>query len=51
MEILGTVVIVEHLTGLRKQRLHVLPYPVGPIADDTKPHRVLGNQALIFDRF
>src|SRR5919198_1754169 len=49
MEILGTMVIVEHLAGVRKQRLHVLPYPVGPIADDTQSHRVLGNQASILD--
>src|SRR5215468_5651531 len=49
MEILGTMVIVEHLAGVRKQRLHVLPYPVGPIADDTQSHRVLGNQASLFD--
>src|ERR1041384_6485683 len=49
MEILGTMVIVEHLAGVRKQRLHVLPYPVGPIAEDTQSHRVLGQQASLFD--
>src|SRR5215510_5001099 len=49
VEVLGTVVIVEHLTRLREHRLDLLPDPLGPIADDAQPHGVLGNQSGIFD--
>src|SRR4029450_2124159 len=49
VEVLGAMGRVENLGGIQKQSLHVLPYPLGPITDDTKPPRVLGNQALVFD--
>src|SRR5919106_6386544 len=49
MEVLRTVIIVEHLTGIREQGLHVFPNPIGAIADDAESHRLLGNQASIFD--
>jgi hypothetical protein len=41
--------IIEHLAGIGKQRLHVFPNPIGPITDDTKPHRLLGNQTGAFE--
>jgi hypothetical protein len=43
------MVIVEYLTRLGKQRLHVFPYPRGPIAHHTKPHAIFGNQPGVFD--
>jgi hypothetical protein len=43
MEILRTMVGVEHLTGLGKHLLHVFPYPLGPITNDTQPHGLFGN--------
>ena len=43
------MVIVEHLAGVRQQRLHVLPSPVGPSAEDTQSHRVLGQPASLWD--
>src|SRR5881227_2752012 len=49
MEVLLTVIIVEHLTGTGKQRLDVFPYPRGSIADDTKPHVIFRNHACFFD--
>src|SRR3989442_3053369 len=49
MEVLLTVIIVEHLTSTGKQRLDVFPYPRGSIADDTKPHLIFRNQARFFD--
>src|SRR5215510_16069991 len=49
MEVLLTVIIVEHLTGTGKQRLDVLPEPRGAIADDTKPHVIFRDQARFFD--
>src|ERR1700747_3638960 len=49
MEVLGTVIIIKHLTGTGKQRLHVFPNPLRPIADDAKPYRLLGQQAGVFD--
>src|ERR671915_2634440 len=51
MEIFLTVVVVEHLTRLRKQRLHMFPYPRCSIADHTKPHAIFGNQPCVFDLF
>src|SRR6516162_5681753 len=48
MEVLCTVVVVEHLTRLGEQRLDVLPYPLGAIANHTKPHGLLGNHAGVF---
>src|SRR5215510_1034988 len=48
MEVLRTVVIVEHLTGVGKQRLDMFPDPRGAIAHDTQPHLVFGNQAHVF---
>src|SRR4029077_10666509 len=49
MEVLLTVIIVEHLTGTGKQQLDVFPYPRGSIADDTKPHVLFRNHARFFD--
>src|SRR4030095_744893 len=49
MEVLGTVVIIEHLTSLGKQCLDVFPYPLGPITDDAKGHRLFWNHASLFD--
>ena len=45
MDILRTVVIIEHLAGLRKQHLDVFPYPFGPIGHHTESHGLFGNQA------
>jgi hypothetical protein len=49
MEILCTMIVVEHLTSVRKQRLDVFPYPGGPIADHAKPYLVFRNPARLFD--
>src|SRR5688500_506701 len=43
--------IIEYLAGLWKQRLHMFPNPIGAIANDTKPHRILRNQTGIFNFF
>src|SRR5215468_6289613 len=51
MEVLGTVVIIEHLTRVRKQGLHMFPYPLGPITDDAQAHLRFRNQAGLFDLF
>src|SRR3989442_5321380 len=49
MEILCTVVIIEHLTSLRKQCLDMFPYPLGPITDDAQAHLLFRNHAGLFD--
>jgi hypothetical protein len=49
MKIGLTGVIVEDLTGLRQQRLNMLPYPRGPIAHHTKADGVFRNQPCLFD--
>src|SRR5262245_53132871 len=49
MEVLRTVVVIEHLTGLGKQGLHMFPYPLGPITDDTQTHLLFRNYAGLFD--
>jgi hypothetical protein len=49
MEVLRTVVVIEHLTGLGKQGLHMFPYPLGPITDDTQTHLLFRNDAGLFD--
>src|SRR5947209_18357920 len=49
MEVLLTVLRVEHLTGTGTQRLDVLPYSRGSIANDTKPHVIFRNHARFFD--
>ena len=41
--------VVQPLTGLGKQGLHVLPEPLGPIPHDAQPHGVLGNESGVFD--
>src|ERR1043166_5476734 len=51
MEVLGTVVIIEHLTGLGKQCLDVFPYPLGPITDDAQAHLLFWNPPRLFDLF
>src|SRR6266480_1462685 len=49
MEVLCTVVVIEHLTGLGKQGLDMFPYPLGPITDDAKAHLLFRNHAGLFD--
>src|SRR5215470_11853862 len=49
MEILLTVIVVEHLASPGKQRLDVVPNPRGPITDHTKPYLILWNQPRLFD--
>src|SRR6266540_4198640 len=49
MEVLRTVVIIEHLTGVGKQGLDVFPYPRGAISYHTQPYLRFGNQARRFD--
>src|SRR5262252_356711 len=49
MEVLGTVVIIEHLTRVRKQGLHMFPYPLGPITDDAQAHLRFRNYPGLFD--
>src|SRR5262249_6660772 len=49
MEVLRTVVVIEHLPGLGKQGLHMFPYPLGPITDDTQAHLLFRNHAGLFD--
>ena len=44
VDILRTVVIIENLAGLRKQHLHMFPYPLCSIGDDTQPHFPRRNQ-------
>jgi hypothetical protein len=38
MEVLGTVVVIAHLTSLGKESLDVFPYPLGPVTDDAEAH-------------
>ncbi len=40
-----TVVGIQHLAGMRKQRLHRLPYPRRSIRHHTTPDFLFGNQA------
>src|SRR5438876_11779226 len=49
MEVLGTVVIIEHLTSLGKQCLDMFPYPLGPITDNAQAHLLFRNHAGLFD--
>src|SRR5215212_9171192 len=49
MEVLGTVVIIEHLTRLGKQGLNMFPYPLGSITDDAQAHLFFRNYAGLFD--
>src|SRR4030095_8590510 len=49
MEILRTMIVVEHLTSMRKQSLDVFPYPGSPIADHAKPYLVFRNPPRLFD--
>src|SRR5687767_80919 len=49
MEGLGAVIIIEHLTRLRKQGLDVLPDPLGPITDDTQAHLLCRHHTGLFD--
>ena len=49
MEGLRTVGIVEHVTGMGKQRLDVFPDPRGASAHTTQPRLVFGNHARLFD--
>ena len=51
MQIFSTVVVVQNLTGTRKERLDVFPYPGGAVTDDTKPDAIFGNQACLLDLF
>src|SRR5215813_6615172 len=49
MEILLTVIVVEHWASPGKQRLDLFPNPRGPITDHTKPYLILWNQTRLFD--
>jgi hypothetical protein len=49
MEVLLTVIVVEHLAGARKKRLDVFPKPRSPIADHTQSDVIFGNQLRLFD--
>ena len=49
MEVLGTVVGIEPLPGLGKQRLDVFPYPLGSITDDAQAHLLFRYHASLFD--
>src|SRR5262249_34229154 len=49
MEILLTVIVVEHVASTGKQRLDVFPNPRGPITHHTKPYLILWNQTRLFD--
>src|SRR5215831_678274 len=49
MKVLCTVIVIEHLTGLGKQGLDMLPYPLGPITDDAQAHLLFRNHAGLFD--
>src|SRR6516164_3866290 len=49
MEVLGTVVIIEHLTGLGKQCLDVFPYPLSSITDDAQAYLLFRNHTSLFD--
>ena len=49
MEVLRTVVVIEYLTRLGKQRLDVFSYPLGPITDDAQAHLLFRNHAGLFD--
>ena len=49
MEILLTVIVVEHLASPGKQRLDVFPNPRGPITNHTKPDLILWNHTRLFD--
>src|SRR5262245_61359234 len=49
MEVLSAVVVIEHLTSLKKQNLDVFPDPLGPITDDAQTHLLCRNQAGFFD--
>src|SRR4029450_2511960 len=49
MKIFLTVIVVEHLAGIGKERLDVLPNPRSPIADHTKSNLIFGYQARFFD--
>src|SRR5262252_11028464 len=49
MEILLTVIVVEHLASTGKQQLDVFPNPRGPITNHTKPYLILWNQPRLFD--
>src|SRR5262245_25960144 len=49
MEILSTVVVIEDLTRLGKQRLDVFPDPLGPVTDNAEAHLLFWNQASLLD--
>src|SRR5256885_8929750 len=49
MEVLGTVVIIEHLTRLRKQGPDMFPYPLGPITDNAQAHLLFRHHPGLFD--
>src|SRR5438093_9174795 len=49
MEVLCTVVVIEHLTSLGKQCLDMFPYPLGPITDDAQAHLLFRNHAGLFE--
>src|SRR5262245_66131810 len=49
MDVLRTVIIIEHLARLRKQGLDVFPYPLGAIGYHTQPPVVFRDEAGLLD--
>ena len=49
MEVLLTVIVVEHLAGTGKKRRDVFPNPRSPIADHTQSDVIFWNQPRLFD--
>jgi hypothetical protein len=49
MEVLGTVIGTEHLTGLGQQGLDRFPDPLGSITNDAQAHLLFRHQARCFD--
>ena len=49
MDVLRTVILIEHLARVRKQGLDVFPYPLGAIGYHTQPHVVFRDEAGLFD--
>ena len=51
VKVFRTVIVIEHLTGLRKQGLDVFPYPLRSIGHDTESHFFFRNHACVLDLF
>lgn len=49
MELLGAMIVIEPLPGLGKERLAMLPYPLGPITADAQPTFFFWDSARFLD--